>query len=129
MDDITEITIEKMIDLIREGNSVDLLYDESPNPHPNIITLVCGDKYCNDIREIKPVISTHSPTQILIRSKDKDKIITSWKEFYVHSARMYSQFRIDHTLGTIKVERKENQTDNYTDLKNALIKGQALEVR
>ena len=124
MDDITEITIEEMVDLIREGYSVDILYEESPNPHPNIITLVCGDKYCNDVREIKPIISTHSPTQILIRSKDKDKIITSWKEFYVHSARIYSQFRIDHTSDTIKVKRKENQTDRYTE-----IKGQALEVR
>jgi hypothetical protein len=124
MDDITEITIEEMIDLIREGYSVDILYEESPNPHPNIITLVCGDKYCNDVREIKPVITTHSPTHILIRSKDKDKIITSWKEFYVHSARIYSQFRIDHTSGTIEVQRKENQTDRYTE-----IKGQALEVR
>ena len=123
-DQLIEVTIDDMIDLIREGYSVDILYEESPNPHPNIITLICSDKYCWDVREIKPVISTHSPTQILIRSKSEDKIVTSWKEFYVHSARIYSQFRIDHTSGTIKVERKENQTDRYID-----IKGQALEVR
>ena len=106
MDNITEVTIEEMIDLIREGNSVDLLYEESPNPHPNIITLVCGDKYCNDVREIKPIISSHSSTQIFIRSHDKDNIITSWKEFYITNARIFINFKVDQTMETIQTEEE-----------------------
>ena len=105
-DQLIEVTIEEIIDLIREGYSVDILYEESPNPHPNIITLVCGDKYCNDVREIKPVISTHSPAQILIRSKDKDKIITSWKEFYITNARIFINFKVDQTMETIQTEEE-----------------------
>lgn len=115
-DSLIKVTIEDIIDLIREGKSAEILYEDAPYPTPNVITIVCEDKYCNDIREIKPIISTHSPTQIYIRSMDKDKVITSWKEFYVHSARIYIQFKIDHTLGAIQVEQKENELDHHVEV-------------
>lgn len=92
---IIEISLEDMIELIRSGESVDILYKENPNPIPNVITLVCGDKFTNDIREIHPVISTHSPVQIRIRGHEKDKDIISWREYYVMSPSIYSQFKIN----------------------------------
>ena len=112
-DSLQEVTIEEIIEEIRGGEATDILYEECSFPRPNIITIVCGNKFCNDVREIKPVISTHSPTQILIRSMDKDKIVTSWKEFFVHSTKIYVQFKINHMLNTIEVERKENELEKY----------------
>ena len=92
---LIEVSIEEIIELIRSGESTEVIYKEQPNGLSNIITLQCGDKYCTDIREIKPVMTTHSPVQIYIRSHDKDGIITEWKEYYVHSPSIYSQFRVN----------------------------------
>ena len=81
MDEYTQVTIEDMVELIRIGeHSIEVLYEVAPYPNPNIITLICEDKYCNDVREFKPIISSHSPAQIYIRSHDKDKVVTAWKE-------------------------------------------------
>jgi len=105
-DGFIPIIIEDMVDLIREGKSVEVIYQDCPYPHPNIITLICEDKYCNDIREIQPIISSHSPTQIRIRSQNKDNAITEWKEYFVHSASVYFTFKVNHTAGQVSVEQK-----------------------
>ena len=112
-EEMTEVSIEEIIDLIRKGESTEILYQDRPYPHPNVITLICGDKYSNDVREVKPIITSHSSTQIYIRSHDKDDVITSWREFYVHSARIYVSFKIDHTIGKVNVEKKVNEATNY----------------
>jgi len=112
-DGFLEITIEEMVELIRQGESVEVLYEECPFPKPNIITLICKDSYCRDIRELKPILSAHSSTQILIRSHDKDNVITAWKEFFVHSANIYMTFKVSHNSNQITVEQKTDESQKY----------------
>lgn len=103
---LTEVSIEEIIDLIRNREQADIIYEELPFPSPNVITIVCGDKYCSDIREIKPIISSHSPAVLYIRSHDIDDIITTWKEYYVHSIKIYTSIKVDLNVGKINVEMK-----------------------
>ena len=105
-DQLREGTIEEIVDLIRSGHKVDVLYQDASYPYPNIITLVCEGLFCEDVREIKPIISSHSSTQIFIRSHDKDNIITSWKEFYITNARIFINFKVDQTMETIQTEEE-----------------------
>jgi hypothetical protein len=96
IDTVTEVSIEQMIELIREGRSVDIIYHEKNDPEPNIIVLSCDGYYCTDIREIHPIISVHSKSQVYIRSHDKkDKIITEWKEYYIHSPSLYTNIKVN----------------------------------
>ena len=101
-DSETEVTIEEMIDLIRSSESIEVIFTEMPKPKPNVIKLQCGMKYCTDIREFKTILSEHSPVQIYIRSRDIDNIIVEWKEFYVNSPTIYTQFQVQK-LPMIKV--------------------------
>jgi len=112
-DTVTEVPIEDIIDLIAMGETAEILFQENPNPIPNVITIICDGRYSVDIREIKPVITTHSPTQILIRSHNKNKIITSWREFYVHSAKVYFSLKIDHLSNQVQVEQKVDECQAY----------------
>lgn len=110
-DNYTKVSIEDMIDLIRDGETCEVLYEEAPYPYPNVITLICEDKYCEDVREIKTIVSAHSPTQVQIRSQNKDSVITSWKEFYVKSTKIYFTFKVDHTIGLIQTEDIVNELE------------------
>ena len=115
LDGLTEVPIEVIIELISQGKSAEILFAEYPFPHPNVITLICGEVYSTDIREVKPVISTHSPTQILIRSQDKSKVVTSWREFFIHSANIYMALIVDHTSNQIEVEKKVDESYSNVD--------------
>jgi hypothetical protein len=94
MDEITEVTIEEIIELIRSGETTEILYKENPNPTPNVITIVCGNKFCTDVREVKSTLTTHGREEVYIRSHDKDDIITSWKEYYVLATRINISFKV-----------------------------------
>jgi hypothetical protein len=88
-----EVQIEDMVQLIRNGNAIEVVYHNFEKGTPNEIILICGNKYTNDIREIKPILTTHSDSQLLIRSFSKDDIIIEWKEFFVSPENFYMQFR------------------------------------
>jgi len=92
-----EVSIEQIINLIRQGYTTEILFQENEKNIPNIIKIISGNYFCIDIREVKPVITTHGPCEIYIRSHDKDQdgIITSWKEYYVKSASIYSQLKVN----------------------------------
>ena len=91
-----EISIQEMIEHIRNGQSIEVIY--VPNEDSNIITLVCdlesGQVYCNDIRELHTILATHGDAEVRIRSHRKEaSVITEWKEYYIHSPSIYQQLQ------------------------------------
>lgn len=90
--EMKEVSIEEIVELIKQGNRCEIIYVSNPRPIPNIITLVCEGVYCSDVREVKPVLTVHGRSDIFIRSQDHTDRIVSWKEFYIEGPEIYMSF-------------------------------------
>jgi len=107
-DKMTEVTIEEIIDLIRNRESTDVMYHSKPGNNPNVIVLICGDKYCTDIREFKPILTTHSNAQVYIRSHDKENKIYEWKEYYIPNPSIFITFIFNEDIRTKEQKVMDN---------------------
>ena len=89
-DKLINTDIDDIIALMEQGEAVEILY----NTVSHVITLICGNKYCDDIREVKPVITSHSGAEVIIRWCTIGDTITRWKEYYIRNPRIYMQFSL-----------------------------------
>tara|TARA_Y100000310_G_C20628028_1_gene787033 strand:- start:483 stop:881 length:399 start_codon:yes stop_codon:yes gene_type:complete len=105
LDSLTEVSIEEIIQCIKEGIKTDIVFiNSSARKTSNVIVIICEGKYCQDVREVKPVLTTHSNNQLWIRSHDKDDVITSWKEYYIHAPTMFIHFSVSDPSETEQTE-------------------------
>tara|TARA_Y100000310_G_C20542716_1_gene744103 strand:- start:208 stop:600 length:393 start_codon:yes stop_codon:yes gene_type:complete len=102
-DSLQEVDIQEIINLIEQGYTAEILYSPPTSrkrDDRSTITLICNNLVCYSVREVKPVFTNHSGSELLIRWKDEDKTINHsksiyWREYYISNTVMNMSFRIN----------------------------------
>ena len=94
-----EASLEEIISLIKAGATAEIIYTGNKKGVANSIVIVCGDRFTSDVREIKPVLTTHSDSQLYIRSHDRTGRVTHWSEYFIDDVHIYVQFNLGEQHG------------------------------